>query len=262
MTPLAAHTAANRNIPNKFRPKYPPGGVGLKRTNNKQTTNKQRSNSFSGPDRMDNLLKDHRCPRKVEYSYGWNADRQMALGGALLQNARVSIEGLRDGSNRVQRPACKACSRSACRRPGADQKCRRRVRNRSSRAQSSARFSRNRADPLPRVVGKRRTSPQSLRSSSPSRSNRRRAAIRSTDKTRSPPDSQLQRQALKRWIFRCMRRNYCGLSASSKVRVSAITSSAFAEVSGQRKTPCAVNCAPRLALRLTSFIIAAGSTVA
>ena len=55
-------------------------------------------------------------------------------------------------------------------------------------------------------------------------------------------------------------RDYCGLSASSKVRVSAITSSAFAEVSGQRRTPCAVNCAPRLALRLTSFIIAAGST--
>src|ERR1035438_1026751 len=52
------------------------------------------------------------------------------------------------------------------------------------------------------------------------------------------------------------------LRDSSRVRVSLSTASALAEESGQRRTPCGVNCAPRLALRETSFIMAAGSTIA
>ena len=52
------------------------------------------------------------------------------------------------------------------------------------------------------------------------------------------------------------------LRASRRARVSLRTSSALAEGRGQRRVPCGVNCAPRLALRLTSFISVAGSTAA
>src|SRR5258707_7519886 len=68
----------------------------------------------------------------------------------------------------------------------------------------------------------------------------------------------LQISVIKKAILLLKKGCFAVSRASRRARVSARTSSALAEGSGQRRVPWGVNCAPRLALRLTSFINMAG----